>query len=104
MYSFLIVRYNVIVEKLVQHILDGTKNIEFNNWIDLNYYSSFISRNPDLLLVNQVKDVPRKGNLVVHNPLRLPKQHNSIINFELLMDLHHGTYTNHCYHFPSLVS
>ena len=57
-------------------MLVGEKNIEFSNWTDLNYYSSFVMGNPNLVLLNQLRDEQRKGNLAAQNPLRPQKEGN----------------------------
>ncbi|WOG95610.1 hypothetical protein DCAR_0414935 [Daucus carota subsp. sativus] len=64
-------------QKFLERVLAGEKNIEFSNWTDLNYYSSFVKGNPNLVLLNLLRDEQMKGNLAAQNPLRLQKEGTS---------------------------
>lgn len=64
----------------MQDVLDGKKYLDFSNWVDLRYYSDFVSGNPDLLLLNQLIEEQRNGKLAAGNPLPSPEQRNININ------------------------
>ncbi|KAK1374483.1 Two-component response regulator ARR-B family [Heracleum sosnowskyi] len=55
--------------KFLQDVLDEKTNIECKKWIDLNYYSSILSGNPDLLVLNQLREEQTKERLAANNPL-----------------------------------
>lgn len=57
-------------EKFLKRVLDGRTQIEYCRWIDLNYHSSVFPGNPDVLLINHLKEEHRNGRLAAHNPLR----------------------------------
>ncbi|KAK1364913.1 hypothetical protein POM88_040474 [Heracleum sosnowskyi] len=57
-------------QEFLQGVLDGTTKIQSKKWIDLDYHSSYFSGNPDLLLINQLREEQRNGRLSAHNPLR----------------------------------
>ncbi|KAL1809250.1 hypothetical protein ACET3Z_026240 [Daucus carota] len=64
-------------QQFLEGVLAGEKNIEFSNWTDLNYYSRFVSGNPNIILLNQLKAEQRKGNSSAsQNPLRPHKEGN----------------------------
>lgn len=79
-FLFLIIMLLQKYQKFLQRVLEGRTNIEFSHWIDLNYRSSFVSGNPDILLINQLREEQKNGNLATHNPLRPPKEPNISTN------------------------
>lgn len=52
----------------LQRYLDGNTEINNSHWIDFNYYSSVVSGNPHLMLINQLRNEQRTGQLAAPIP------------------------------------
>ncbi|XP_074335136.1 two-component response regulator ORR25-like isoform X2 [Apium graveolens] len=50
--------------QFINRVLDGSADLETSHWIDVNCYSSFVSGNPHLMLIDQLRSEKRNGNLV----------------------------------------
>ncbi|KAK1369114.1 hypothetical protein POM88_035206 [Heracleum sosnowskyi] len=53
--------------QFMDRVLDGSAEIERSRWIDPNCYSSFVSGNPHLMLLNQLRNEKRTFKLVAPN-------------------------------------
>lgn len=51
--------------QFMDRVLDGSAEIEGSHWIDPNGYSSFVSGNPHLMLINQLRSEKRTCKLTV---------------------------------------
>ncbi|KAK1386806.1 hypothetical protein POM88_014984 [Heracleum sosnowskyi] len=49
--------------KFLQDVLDGKTHIKCKDWVDLDYQSSVVDGNPDLLLLNQLREERRRREL-----------------------------------------
>lgn len=55
-------------------VLDGEASLDDTSkyWIDCNYYSGIVRGNPNMILLNQLREEQRTGKLAAPIPASLP--------------------------------